>query len=126
MIHKAEDAEQREILHALMLSNTTLNKALAQQIQQPVVQVTPARSYIDRAFTIIPTFLMCATLLVTVGRSTGSTETSMEARLIQAQKDATRAQQNVLLLDTYNRELERAIMQAKTTIKLPSYPVLDK
>ena len=87
----------------------------------------------DRVHKFAPTVLMIGALLITTSRGMGASDVTQakavehaEERAAAAEVIAKRAQLNVQMLDTYNRELERAIIASRANIKLPSYPVLDK
>lgn len=50
----------------------------------------------------------------------------LRAKYEQSQVENRRYQNNVLMIEAYQRELERALIQSRVSIKLPAFPVLQK
>lgn len=135
---KAEEAEQREAIHALLLSSTALNKALAQRVEQPPAAAVVVSTNSSKWTGWIQTGVVCAMLLISGTDKFKTSESTLAAQITEAKtqavdakraaddaaKEAKRANLNNALLDTYNRELERALI--KKGIPLPSYPILQK
>lgn len=134
---KQEEADQREAIHALLLSGTALNKAVAQRLEQPAAAVVVAANG-SKWTGWIQTGVICGMLLVSGTNTFKTSESDLRTEVREAKtqaseakrdagdaaKEAKKANLNNALLDTYNRELERALI--RKGVALPSYPTLEK
>ena len=119
-----EDFDEAEDRHNFRLAMIAMARAVTDK-------PTPSRGESIKAWA--PTMLTALVLAVGFVRYDTTRENKsgfelgdLRAKYEQVLVENRRYQNNVLMLEAYQRELERALIQAKANIKLPAFPVLQK
>jgi len=105
---KVEEAEMRESIHALLLSNTSLNRALNQRVEQPAVAVAKEKPWwLSPLLTIVGAIIVVFGIKYVPAAQSDSDKQiyGLQLKLEQKEKHEQYLEREVRLAQQYNRDL---------------------
>lgn len=131
--HATFDADGYESLMRMMAQSAM---RADERIAAVIETRAPAETMAEKLLKWVSPLMMVGVLVVTTTRSYSTSENNLSQQISElkmehknaialADEKAKQALKNVLMLDTYNRELERALIK-QGKVNLPPYPTLEK
>lgn len=107
-VTKQEEADQRESIHALLLSNTALNRAMAQRVEQPAVAVAKEKPWwLSPLVTVVGALVVVFGIKYVPAAQSDSEKQiyGLQIKLEQKEKHEMYLEREVRLAQQYNRDL---------------------
>lgn len=127
---QALDESIENLMRMVAQSQMRTDERIAVAMETRAMNATD--SALDKFLKWVSPLMMMGVLIVTTTRSYSTSEATLsqqvaeaKSAIARAEERAKQAQTNVLMLDTYNRELERALIK-QGKVNLPPYPQLDR